>query len=868
MNYKKKYLLGVLLFLTCTVSMANPLATDQAFTALFSINRDQQPNGFGRDAPEDFVVQNNSATFETDLIDYLAKQKKLGANFNAYQHQGTLLHHAIRSHFSETAIWLLKNGANPTLIVTDQSSQFDAMGLAIHMGEWRIAKFLIKNSAYQQQNKAELATKYWALVPNAEKQNYIEMERLFGLPSFAKAPKLAQSLLEHGLCSHHLALVQNLLERSPALAKKHQLAKGSWVCNAAYAGNFYSAKPTPSTQDWPAWRAVEQKLNYPITAYLMTSAKGKMQGLLSAGLKSPWQNAQTLQQTLHTALFLNWEDAAPLIKQIPPKLLQNALLEKKLQNDWLKAAANWPIADLNWALEQVDLPTLDSEINTIMDSWRYVEATRDNAKNQSDRLQRWTLLTQRINKPASSKNAGFLYHLPIGLWSEWFKKGYVIKDDDWASWMRGANVNQLKQVWHIIQTYYPNAAKQSLTWLVAPISVGSIDDSIARQYSYNGYGYWSKNDLEVALFLHAQGMRVKQPRWLAAAFLDKTWLKENQPLVDLGLVRIPPETMRHAFEPVTQLTCKIETSSVIRRAITPSLRGKEEPPFGIQAIEFPNLQNCVWLSGKGLAGGSASWEEDFFFEGVQRFSPCGDGDYESLIWDNDQQQFTTSKTTLDGEVLPIRHKSSGQLIYISSQVDMGRCGTRAGSVYKAELSTNGKPVFNQIKQDDALFVDFALQCNSQDMVTCFYPDKEPWDTGNEQNWVNSTKLFEKDKANFFKALDNLDRTVLSKERNNGIFITWYNEAIQRVSDNPSWSVSEKRQRVAWLLAQRHLLKSIYSEKVHALAKWLPAEDWQPIIETYLCAHTYEFESLLRSEEKINPLLLQKLKKAQLNCSKK
>ena len=102
MNNKKKYFIGILLFLTCTLTIANPLATDQAFAALFSINQDQQPNGFGRDAPEDFVEQNDTATIESDLIDYLAKQKKQGANFNAYQHQGTLLHHAIRSHLPET----------------------------------------------------------------------------------------------------------------------------------------------------------------------------------------------------------------------------------------------------------------------------------------------------------------------------------------------------------------------------------------------------------------------------------------------------------------------------------------------------------------------------------------------------------------------------------------------------------------------------------------------------------------------------------------------------------------------------------------------------------------------------------------------
>ena len=42
--------------------------------------------------PDDLPVANQAA-----LTAYLAKQQKAGADFNAYRHGGTLLHHAIRA---------------------------------------------------------------------------------------------------------------------------------------------------------------------------------------------------------------------------------------------------------------------------------------------------------------------------------------------------------------------------------------------------------------------------------------------------------------------------------------------------------------------------------------------------------------------------------------------------------------------------------------------------------------------------------------------------------------------------------------------------------------------------------------------------
>ncbi len=54
--------------------------------------RVEPPKGFG-----------SAEVSEEDLVRYLAAQKRLGADLNAYRHLGTPLHHAIRGGLHDTA---------------------------------------------------------------------------------------------------------------------------------------------------------------------------------------------------------------------------------------------------------------------------------------------------------------------------------------------------------------------------------------------------------------------------------------------------------------------------------------------------------------------------------------------------------------------------------------------------------------------------------------------------------------------------------------------------------------------------------------------------------------------------------------------
>ena len=120
-------------------------ASDDAFAALLSMPGAKPSQGYWKfDLPDDF-----SPGTEAQLIRYLARKKKAGADFNAYRHFGTLLHHAIRADKIQTAIWLLANGANPNLILKDSNA--NALDLSIGYQRKKLVTFL--TSKYGMQPK-------------------------------------------------------------------------------------------------------------------------------------------------------------------------------------------------------------------------------------------------------------------------------------------------------------------------------------------------------------------------------------------------------------------------------------------------------------------------------------------------------------------------------------------------------------------------------------------------------------------------------------------------------------------------------------------------------------------------------------------
>jgi hypothetical protein len=118
-------------------------ATDDAFAALLSMPGAEPASGYWKfDTPADF-----EAKTETQLVAYLAKKQKMGADFNAYRHYGTLLHHAIRAGQTTTAFWLLEHGADPQKPL--QGGTQDALSLSQTYKQGKLAQVLQKKYGLQ-----------------------------------------------------------------------------------------------------------------------------------------------------------------------------------------------------------------------------------------------------------------------------------------------------------------------------------------------------------------------------------------------------------------------------------------------------------------------------------------------------------------------------------------------------------------------------------------------------------------------------------------------------------------------------------------------------------------------------------------------
>ncbi|MGR9014916.1 MAG: hypothetical protein ACU83U_14870 [Gammaproteobacteria bacterium] len=84
---------------------------------------------------------------------------------------------------------------------------------------------------------------------------------------------------------------------------------------------------------------------------------------------------------------------------------------------------------------------------------------------------------------------------------------------------------------------------------------------------------------------------------------------------------------------------------------------------------------------------------------------------------------------------------------------------------------------------------------------------------------------------FLAAVMALDREALKRFRNEGMPSSWISDAITAV-DQSKLPLQDKRQRIAWLFYDHKLLsQAMTNEWLAPLLKWLPREDWGPVLSS-------------------------------------
>ncbi|WP_170298951.1 hypothetical protein [Massilia eburnea] len=196
-----------------------------------------EPEGFSSDS-------------EKSLIAYLARQQKAGADFNAYRHNGTLLHHAIRAGKPATALWLLQHGADPKL----KAEGADAMELCVRFNQPKVGKVLSEKYSMSPpaiQRTSVVPAGAAAATPHVAP--YQRVQEAVG--KNAKTPAAldkALAALPAGMLAEHYGVAL------PALAKAGNVPADSWRTLWRHLGKFWNGQydagfaATIPFEQWPA----------------------------------------------------------------------------------------------------------------------------------------------------------------------------------------------------------------------------------------------------------------------------------------------------------------------------------------------------------------------------------------------------------------------------------------------------------------------------------------------------------------------------------------------------------------------------------------------------------------------------------------
>ena len=280
-----------------TASVSDP--TDDAFGILLAMPGVQPKEG-------GWIVSQEAAKDEADLIEQLKGLKKDGANFNAMRHGGTLLAHAIRAGKDRTALWLLRNGAGTKKVVSKDDENAD--DLARKYQRAAVVKVLEGQYGLKPTPPATPAHKPASATAPASapgpttrvEQTVALMQRLDGLMRYGDAKACAAaaqewqrwssalsqeefaSLFKDGYRFDSLVFLtrktegglQEALDRLPDdLVRRHAQVIADALADASFA--TYGEQPrieyTNAVRAWPAlWRRLDRPLGY---------GSGRAQGL-------------------------------------------------------------------------------------------------------------------------------------------------------------------------------------------------------------------------------------------------------------------------------------------------------------------------------------------------------------------------------------------------------------------------------------------------------------------------------------------------------------------------------------------------------------------------------------------------------------
>ena len=466
----------------------------------------------------------------------------------------------------------------------------------------------------------------------------------------------------------------------------------------------------------------------------------------------------------------------------------------------------------------------------------------------------WALLLARLDPPLDRDGATrLLNQTPPSVWPLLLARGYRIKTDELDQWLASASPAQLRENWSLLkEPLSTQPAGPMASVLKKFLSQERCAWGLGRYYvDENKEGGIEQNDVDKVKFLLEAGVRVAEPLKLDTVCIQRSKPEQYAALLATGTIHPLDTTNAHRFvsEP---LHCRIVPSPALFHALSiRSLTGEtgEVAIDTVQALEYPNAEDCALL----LSGGSVSArlfiDEDSFY-GPYRLTPCADPTLSGAVLrvvENDVQMEPMGEGASEG-LLPLRDTATGRRYFLARKISGSTCDGGRSAALLGWMTQGDKTTLQALPQDDPAWQALLEQCSlahadSEESCLGLPPRPNP-ETATESAkpaWdeIQAVDLFIKtywsqERQAFLQALLKLDFTQLKAFREQGIPGEWVWAALEAVTaaDLP---IAVKRQCTAWLFRNPMALSAALKndvgseQQLRGLVAWLPSEDWGPML---------------------------------------
>ncbi len=861
-------------------------ATEAAFNALLSL-----PQGLGEQ--DAFPVQSSDEppTDQRSLQAALQKALDEGADLNAFRHFGTLLHHALRANLQDTALWLLAHGADPRLEVRADDGKTgdgnDALQLAIVYRRWRVVDALLRRPALAPATDLDRAFRWLAVLDGrgdaapADEAARQLAKRPLPLPAGEWGACLLAGAQDWGLlpmllASRATAPRRYRPEEIKALRGREQRVALACSTDAILRRLDAAAAPLPVT---PAVAAdierADARLAEPVLPIIvpLLGTPADVATVSRLNLRRPWGDRGFVRAVLRASLGRSVPEAVrvALLRTLPLATTPGLLDDDEALGLWHRAVVTMSVADGAWALKQVDDPTLARHAAAALLGLASLpsHAGTPAFPNQPGRqapAATWSQLLQRLPAPLPvTADHALTLVVPVDAWPALFARRYAPSGKELFEQFQRAAPAEWTVRWPLLRaSAAPGAAAEAAGLALEPWTHACNYPWFAPQ----------PEQVEKLKLMADAGVRLAAPASLSVTCAQAAKPEALKRLLATGFAKAPglpaasAQTAGAAALPpkggfaLAPLGCTPVPDPAIVRAILKGRflladqptgtegQGGDPTPDMVLPLDEPGARACAWLVSGGHVGSRAFIEQESFYDGYQRLTPCLEGTLYGELWravDGRVQAEAADRGALEGAV-QLREAGGPRRYVLALPISGSTCdGGHPGQLMGWREDAKGRHLV-VLNEADASRVAFEQACPLADPGPCFHlPSRNdappeppageaarsgPFTGGSTDEFL--TRFASDQRERYVKAFLALDASTLKAVADERVLPAWRAVALQALTAS-TMPVDQKRRRTAWMFRDKPGMAQSFGggadtrDAVVGLVAWLPREDWRPLL---------------------------------------